>query len=389
VNGSTLAAAVRTATELERWGSARGWVGSDPYEGLNATRIVTPLHRSSLGRRAVTQLVKRSPVDLRPILGIRPEPDAAAIAHIVSSYARNGFLPDDEAAAKLAAAVALLDRLRFIAFGKPCWGYHFDVQTRVFFYARGTPNAIASSFAGTALLDAHDATGDAQLLRQAEGVGDFLLRGVPQTADDGGAYFGYLPGDRTPIHNANMLAGALLARLARILTREDFAAAAREATGYTVAHQRPEGWWPYAERRGLEWVDGFHTGYVLESLQTCAEAGIEEAVPALDRGLAFYSRALFLADGTPRYTTTSTYPVDAQCVAQGIQTFARAAARDRGHLDDARRVFAYALARMRRTDGAFAFQRRRLWVNRTPHVRWSAAPMLLAITHLIEAEERA
>ena len=51
-------------------------------------------------------------------------------------------------------------------------------------------------------------------LELAIGAGDFFLRHVPQTDAEPGAYFGYLPGDDTPIHNANMLVAALLARLA-------------------------------------------------------------------------------------------------------------------------------------------------------------------------------
>jgi hypothetical protein len=51
------------------------------------------------------------------------------------------------------------------------------------------------------------------------------------------------------------------------------------------------------------------------------------------------------------------------------------------------KVFSYALRKMRRPDGAFRFQRRRLWRNGTPHVRWSEAPMLLALTHLARLEE--
>jgi hypothetical protein len=46
------------------------------------------------------------------------------------------------------------------------------------------------------------------------------------------------------------------------------------------------------------------------------------------------------------------------------------------------------MRRLRRRDGAFIFQRRRLWQNRTAHIRWSAAPMLLALTHLFEAADR-
>jgi hypothetical protein len=372
---------------VEGWGSAHDWTGSDPYDGLNATRIVTPLLRSRRGRQVVTQVVKRSPLDLRPLLGVRPAQSAAALAQIVSAYAIGSFPVEHERYAKLARLVRVLEAQRCEAFAEPCWGYHFDVQTRVFFYPKGSPNTIATAFAGLALLDAFEATGDPTLLELAAGAGDFFLHRVPQTEAPRGAYFGYLAEDRTPIHNANMLVCALLARLARHTGRTDMRDAADAGIAYTVTKQRPDGSWPYGEEPHLSWVDGFHTGYVLEALLVCVEAG-RPGVDALERGLAYYRDELFLGDGTPKYFPSSTYPVDSQCIAQGIQTFARAAGSRPEFAETAWLVFAYALQKMRRHDGAFGFQRRRLWRNRTPHVRWSEAPMLLALTHLAELEEQ-
>ena len=46
----------------------------------------------------------------------------------------------------------------------------------------------------------------------------------------------------------------------------------------------------------------------------------------------------------------------------------------------------FALRRMFTADGLPVFQRNRLWTNRTPHMRWVIAPMLLALAHLIDLE---
>ena len=197
---------------LEAWGSARDWRGSDPYDGLNATRLTSPLVRSRRGRQILTQAVKRSPLDLRPLLGIRPAHSAAALAQVVSAYARYRFLPTEEAPSKLADAISELEGLRSTEFAEPCWGYHFDVQTRVFFYPKAAPNTIATSFAGLALLDAFETTQERRLLELAEGAGDFFMRHIPPTEAEHGAYFGYLARDRTPIHNANLLVCALLCK---------------------------------------------------------------------------------------------------------------------------------------------------------------------------------
>jgi hypothetical protein len=377
------------ARRLDAWGSERGWRGTDPYEGLNARRrALAPLKRTPLGRRLLIQAVKRSPLDLRRPLGIPRLPSAVSVAWAISAYARNGFIAEAEARQRLHECLALLRSLRLPAFEQPCWGYQFDVETRVFFYPATTPNTIATAFAGLALLDAHATLGDPALLVEATEVGEFFLRHVPQTDDPPGAFFGYLPDDRSPIHNSNLLVAALLARIAVEAGEERFAAPAGAAVRYTTARQRPDGSWPYGEAPGLGWVDNFHSGYVLDALRTCADAGVAavETEAAWGRGIAHYREHLFLPDGTPRYYPEKTYPIDAQCVAQGIQTLAIAAPHDPGAGEQAWAVLEFALRRMTRRDGLPIFQRRRFWANRATHARWVASPMLLALSHLLQMD---
>jgi hypothetical protein len=382
---------VDVARRLERWGTERSWHGSDPYEGLRATRFVGPLRRSALGRRLITHAVKRSPINLRPLLGIAPGRNAASVSWVVSTYARNRFLPTAEAEHRLREALGLLREMRAPGFEEPCWGYHFDYQSRVLFRARDEPNTIASAYAGLALLDAYEATRDRSLLEEAAGVGRFFLRCVPQTPAGEGAYFGYAVDERTPIHNANMHVCALLARLCAHGADDHgrFRDAAAAALRYTLARQRADGSWAYGERSDLDWVDGFHTGYVLDALRVCADAGLhtEAAGSAWSRGLAFYRDQLIQANGAPKYYSNAVYPLDTQCAAQAIQTFSIAARHDSSCAADAHRVYAFAISHMRRRDGLFVFQRRRLWANRAPHVRWVVAPMLLALTYLIELDQ--
>jgi hypothetical protein len=377
--------AIGAARALERWGGSRSWRGPDPYDGLNATTLTRVLRRSPLALRILTQTVKRSPLDLRPVLGIPEGLSAATLGLIISAYARNGFLGEEEARSKLRRSIDELANLRCPAFEEPCWGYHFDVQTRVFFYPRTRPNTIATAFAALGLLDAYEFAGERDALELALGVGDFFIHHVPQTETDTGAYFGYLPADATPIHNASMLICAVLARLSRLSGRQDFAAAATAGQQYTVSRQRQDGSWPYGEQSHLQWVDGFHTGYVLDSLLTCIQSGL--AVPgaqdAWRRGLGFYVDALIEFDGTPRYTPASRYPIDGQCAAQAIQTLSRASYLEPALAAPRWQVFRYAVGQLARGDGAFGFQRERFWRNRIAYPRWVQAPMLMALTHLI------
>ena len=105
--------AIELARRLARWGDERGWRGTDPYEGLSSSRrVVGPLKRTPLGRRLLIQAVKRSPLDLRPVLGIEPKPDAASVAWAVSALAHDAFLGPNEAEPMLGRALELLEALR-------------------------------------------------------------------------------------------------------------------------------------------------------------------------------------------------------------------------------------------------------------------------------------
>lgn len=368
--------ACQALRELEAWGHARDWVGTDPYEGLNASRPRW-LKQTRLGRRVLMQVVKRSPLDVRPALGIRPADNAVALAQVVMGYAVAGWHEE-----RMRSALERLLALRLPAYEEACWGYHFDVETRAFFYPSTMPNTIATAWTGHALLDAHAVTGDEALLDVAASAGRFFLDQVGQTSAATGAYFGYFIGDRTEIHNANMLACSLLARLAAHRPDAEVTAAVEAGVGHALAHQAPDGSWVYAEPSNMRWVDGFHTGYVLDALWYCARAtGRADWHEALQRGLAFYADRLFLADGTAKYYAQRVYPIDAQSIAQGIRTFALTGS----DLPLAERIYDRGLVTMRRRDGAFRFQRRRFWRNDVPHLRWVQAPMFDALARLCSA----
>lgn len=377
-----------TLKRLETLGRSRDWSGSDQYDALNARRVPSFATSTPLRRRVVIQAVKRSPVNVRPLLGIPRRQNAVTLAWVASAYAMNGFLADAEADERLAHVLSALQQHRCTTFDAPCWGYHFDFQSRVFFYPRTDPNVIATVYAGMALLDAHARTGDESQLAAAYETGCFLLRHVPQTPDPPGAFFGYLVGDQSPIHNSNLLVCALLARLYALTGDEEMAASAEEGVRWTVERQRSDGSWPYGERPSLQWVDNFHTAYVLDALDTCSRAGVADTADAWKRGMAFYRAQMFLADATPKYFAHETYPIDMWSVAQSIQTLSNASDREHSAFEHALGVFAFALRRMRRRDGAFYFQRRRLWVNPAPHMRGVVAPMMLALTHLLAALDR-
>jgi hypothetical protein len=369
--GAPVEAAV---AKIRRWGEGRDWRGFDPYDGLNSPAAPVLTFGTRAGRRLLTQAVKRSPLNLRPLLGIKPEWNAKAIGLVASGYARLSAPGDETAASQAERWLAWLAENHS---GDGCgraWGYHFDVQTRFFRYARGTPNAIATSFVAQAFLDGADLL-DRRWRQSALEAARFLESRLLSSSSRG-PYFRYLAHEDELVHNANLLACAVLVRAGRV---EE----ARPALETSLAAQRADGSWPYSEGPRGDWVDNFHTGYVLEALAECARSlpGVEEP---LRRGAAYWTRRLFLEDGTPKYAPDRVFPIDSHCYAQAIETYC-----ELGNLPQARRQATLLVERMLDPGGFVHFQRRRHSTSKVPFIRWTTAPAFRALARLLLEERRA
>ena len=364
---------------IRRWGEARDWRGYDPYDALNSPFAAVLTLGTKPGRRVFTQVVKRSPVNLRPLLRIPPAWNTKAIALVASGYARLGTAREDDTAR--AAARRWLDWLvehstADIGLG---WGYHFDVQTRFFSYKAETPNVIATTFAAHALLDGAELLDDGKYADAARESVRFLLE---RMLDDGGEtpYFRYLASERELVHNANVLACSVAARTAAVgggLVDDRVPAAVRTS----LDAQRDDGSWPYAEGSSGDWVDNFHTGYVLEALGLCDQLD-GRVRPALERGFGYWERELFLEDGTPKYTPSSLYPIDAHNYAQAVETRVSASGWRPDALERADRCASLLVERMLNPRGYVDFQQGRVLRNRVPFVRWTTAPAFRALARL-------
>jgi len=372
---------------MRAWGEACDWRGYDPYDALNSPLAPALTLGTRLGRRLLTQAVKLSPLNLRPLLGIERERNAKAIGLVAAGYIRLAVAQDDEAARD--EARRWLDWLATNHAGDEtglAWGYHFDVQTRFFAYKRGTPNTIATSFVAQAFLDGVELLGEERWAEPALAAARYLeIRMLSEGSS--GSYFRYLPRERELVHNANLLACAVLARAGRLLEAESLLEIARRALRTSLAAQREDGSWPYAEGPDGDWVDNFHTSYVLESL-AISESLLPEAAASLDRGLDYWESELFLADGTPKYFPDRVYPLDVHCYATAIDTWLAAAERRSEAIERADRIAALLIERMLDSAGFAHFQKRRFLTNRTAFVRWTTAPSFRALAELLLRHSR-
>lgn len=363
------------------------WSGFDPYDGLNSRIfLATPFSKSKLCRIVMIQLMKRLPINLRPMLLVPRLQNPKAIALFLAALvklARVQLLPQGELIGEM---TALLSALRSPDSEYCCWGYCFPWQTRGELVPRGTANLVCTVFVANALLDVYEYSRDPECLGMAASAADYILDELYWTEGDAVACFSYpLPGQHVPIHNANFLAAALLCRIGRYGAEKSRLDAALRVARYSAAKQRPDGSWGYGELPVQGWVDNFHTGFNLCALRTISRyAGTDEFEPHIRMGFDFYREHFFTENGAPRYFHNRTYPIDIHSVAQSVITLLELRDLRDANLQYAFSVAKWALDHMWDQEGYFYYQVFPLLTNRISYMRWSQAWMLLALSTLVE-----
>jgi hypothetical protein len=361
------------AARLRAWLERAEYAGVEPHDALTSPIMsASVLGRSRALRLAALQGLRRLPLDIRPLLGIRRRRNAISLGWALSAYALIG---DDDALARIERTVEELDRLAAPGFSGLCWGYYFDWQTRTDFKRANTPIVVSTAFIGMGLLDAYAATGHTGHLDRARSACEFILHDLNRTPHPHGFIFSYSPDDHEQVYNASILGAALLARVGALTGEREMLDTARAAVDAVVADQRDDGSWSYSRGDHRTFVDNFHTGYVLCALgDYIAASGDKRHRDALERGWGFYRQRFFDDGETPKYYHDRLYPIDAHAVAQSIVTLMRF-----GDIATAHRVALRAIRTMQASDGAFLYQIHRRFTNRIKYLRWSNAWMLYAL----------
>ncbi|MBE3117790.1 MAG: hypothetical protein IMZ50_03405 [Candidatus Atribacteria bacterium] len=378
-----------TALKLLAYCRANNWAGYDPYDALNSRVFkALPFLNFRLTRLALTQGIKRCPVNLRQLLLVPRTPNPKGIALFLSSLVRlskSGLTDGTESIGPMADK--LLD-LRSPDRPYSCWGYNFDWQQRSELVPKASPNIICSTFAANALLDAYERTPEPSWLSSAVSTADFILNDLFWRKGSSKACFNYTLVARDEVHNANLLGAAFLCRVGRISGEKKYIEPALDAARYSVGRQHADGAWDYGEAPTQRWIDNFHTGFNLVALRRIHDyTGAMEFDSAIRRGFDFYRAHFFREDGAPRYYHDATYPIDIHSVSQSLITLTKFRDFAEDNVDLAQSVFNWAMKNMWDRRGFFYFQKHARFTVRTSFMRWSQGWMLLALATLLDGSK--
>jgi hypothetical protein len=378
-----------TYEQLFSWCRQHDFAGHDPFDALNSSLFqATPLANSRTARLLWTQLVKRSPADLRGVARVPAERNPKGIAlFALAQLATHRRLQTEESQLQARNLLAMLLSLKVEGFSGAAWGYNFDWQSRNFFARRGTPTVVPTAFAARALIEAARQFKDDEYSNLARSVCDFLLRDLPRTVDtETEICFSYAPATDTRIFNASLLAAEVLAETGKLTNNRSLCDHAKRAARYVINQQQRDGSWTYGTESNQSWIDSFHTAYNLFSLKRIIAACAlgDEFQAALKRGFVYWKQTFFLADGWPKYYHDDPYPADAHAAASAIVTLLECRDLDDTATTTAQQVASWTIANLRDKRGFFYYQRRRFYTVRKPYMRWTQAWMLYALARLIE-----
>ena len=367
-----------------------GFESFDPFDALTSPLVYRITRKASIAQRLAIQINRRSPVNFRPILGIRQKRHPMALSHMVRAYV---LLSQFNRNALYHKHINdLLDCLQTMAIGRTeqvGWGLDYPYATRFARVDANTPNLFTTVNVANSFLEAAALFGKHEWIKTATHAAGFIIEQLGFVEEGDSIWFRYYPGQNIPVFNVTALMAAFLTRLSSLTHQTFYDSIISRACLFLAKWQNQDGSWFYARERNGEWIDGFHTAYVLQSLRSVYSLRPTSSIQdSLNRGLVFYKAHLLNADGLPKYYSSSTYPIDSQNCAQALETLTELSIDYPECLDLASKAFITSrkfLFRDRGDEGYFILSRGRVLTNRLYSLRWAQAPMIVAMLSLRRA----
>lgn len=372
------------------------YIGYSLYDSHNS-----PIPFAKLGRHLsflVNQVNKRSPINLRPILGIKKgiNPKGYGLfLHSFSKLSQLNLISKEKAIQKADFFFNWLDENPSNGYSGHCWGYNYywpkkdgsDVPAF-------TPSVVVTGFNARAVLSYFENTGNEKVKEILKSMAKFVINDVHLYKGDDGYCFSYTPVKKDLTVNANLLAAEILAYTDYVHGENKFSGYIKKVVDFTLNTQNNDGSWYYSfdydSRKPKKQID-FHQGYVLESLLRLSKySSINETdlKNSITSGLNYYFKNQFDTEGRAYWRYPKRWPIDIHNQCQGIITFSKFAEYSEQYKPFAEVIANWTIKNMQGAKGNFYYQKWPLINNKVNYLRWNQAWMLLALVTLISLDQK-
>ena len=198
----------------------------------------------------------------------------------------------------------VLKETRSPGYAHYCWGYPFNWETRRGTMWQGTPLITTVPYVYEAFRDVYRIDGDPKwqeimlsiACHAAEDYHDFET-----SPDASSCSYNPLPGEPGGVINASAYRAFLLTAAGRDFSESNYERIAQRNLNFVLQSQNPDGSWYYSTDGERDFVDHFHTCFVLKALAKIeAMTANPGCTKAIERGVDYYVRNLFDEQGLPK-----------------------------------------------------------------------------------------
>jgi hypothetical protein len=280
----------------------------------------------------------------------------------------------------------ILEETRSPGYRHYCWGYPFDWVTRNGVMKAGTPLITTTPYVYEAYSYVHRIDGKARWLEIMQSIAEHVANDIKdRKVSEDAATAGYNPADtQGGVINASAYRAFLLTKAALQFSRDDYRQMAEMNLNFVINSQQPDGSWFYAADGVRDFVDHFHTCFVLKALSKIeALTGHEGCRTAIQRGVKYYEDNLFDDQGlpkpfsrAPRLTVYRQELYDyAECINLGALLKGQSPKLDRNIQSSLNDV----LAHWQKADGSFRSRRLLLGWDSVPMHRWAQSQLFRSL----------
>jgi len=313
-----------------------------------------------------------------------------ADAHYAMGFAfLANVLNDDQYYRRAVDFLHVLKETRSAGFERYCWGYPFSWETRNGTMHAGTPMITTLPYAYEAFREVFRIDGDLKWREIMRSIAEhaFLDYHDIRTSDLASSC-SYTPDPDDPggVINASAYRAFLLTQAAMDFSEQRYQSVADRNLNFVLESQNSDGSWYYSTDGKRDFVDHFHTCFVLKALAKIeALTGNRECTLAIERGVHYYIQNLFDAEGLPkpfsrrpRLTVYRNELYDyAECINLAVLLKGRFSALD------------LILSRLtnfsawQKPDGSFRSRKLLIGWDNTPMHRWAQSQMFRSLCFLL------
>ena len=271
------------------------------------------------------------------------------------------------------------------------WGYPFDWETRNGPMFANTPLITTLPYAYEAFSQVYALDSDPKWLAVMRSIAEHGFKDYRDMETGSGASScGYTPAADDPcgVINASAYRAFLLTKAALELSEQRYLNVAKKNLNFVIASQNADGSWPYAVDGTRDFVDHFHTCFVMKALSKIEKlTGSVECKNAISRGVAYYLKNLFDAKSlpipfskAPRFTVYRRELYDyAECINLGVLLNGRFQELD----ETVSTVVKDVVERWQKKDGSFRARELKAGWDNVPMHRWAQSQLFRSFSFLL------